>query len=146
MSAWVSRRSHIHPTRRPPKTGSLISPKKRYPEGYLFPQTGCGQPRQEPGRYFEGTFVPSTVAPQRQPYSVTVPALVPIAAVPAADSGSSVTTFPSIAVLLKPRVVTETRPSWLVVMVDTYFVPPVPVDVISQPHPLATAETLVPLW
>jgi hypothetical protein len=41
--------------------------KKRYPEGYLFPQSGCGQPRQEPGRYFEGTFVPSTVAPQRQP-------------------------------------------------------------------------------
>src|SRR3989442_14880484 len=55
--------------------------KKRYPEGYLFPQTGCGQPRQEPGRYFEGRFVPSTVAPQRQPYSVTVPALVPTARV-----------------------------------------------------------------
>src|SRR6266567_2121845 len=145
MSAWVSRRSHIHPTRRPPKTGSLISPKKRYPEGYLFPQTGCGQPRQEPGRYFEGTFVPSTVAPQRQPYSVTVPALVPMAAVPAADSGSSVTTFPS-RVPPKPCVVTVTRPFALVLMVFTYFVPPVAVDVISQPHPSATAETLSPLW
>src|SRR5713101_6525248 len=120
--------------------------KKRYPEGYLLPQTGCGQPRQEPGRYFEGRFVPSTVAPQRQPYSVTVPALVPTARVPADASGASVTSFASMLVLPKPCVVTVTRPFWLVTMVATYFVPPTPAVVISQPHPLATAETLVPLW
>src|SRR6266704_4777724 len=137
MSAGVSRRS--------PHSATAKTQKKRYPEGYLFPQTGCGQPRQEPGRYFEGTFVPSTVALQRQPYSVTVPALVPMAAVPAADSGSSVTTFPS-RVPPTPCVVTVTRPFALVLMVFTYFVPPVAVDVISQPHPSATAETLSPLW
>src|SRR5712691_8403293 len=74
-----------------------------------------------------------------------VPALVPTARVPADDSGARVTSFPSRAPP-KPVVVTVTRPFELVTMVATYFVPPVPAVVISQPQPLTTAATLVPLW
>ena len=72
--------------------------------------------------------------------------MVPTAAVPALDSGSRVTTLLSIAVLEKPVVVTETRPFAVVLMPFTYFVTPDPPGEISQPHPLMTAEALVPLW
>jgi hypothetical protein len=41
--------------------------KKGTPKGYLFSQRTCDQPRQEPGRYFVLTVVPSLAEPQRQP-------------------------------------------------------------------------------
>src|SRR3569623_944700 len=69
------------------------------------------QPRQEPGRNFEGMSVPSVVEPQRQPYRDEPTFAANVAAVFAADSGASVPFLVSMFESLNPCAVTVTTPS-----------------------------------
>src|SRR5690349_18716002 len=127
----------------------VLEHKKRYPEGYLFSRLSCYQPRQEPGRYFPRTVVPSPVLPQRQPKSVWLPTSAWVAGVVAFVRGTSVSTpalQPDPQMLLMPCVVTMTLPFTSVLMVFTYFEAPVVVVVTSQPQPPATMVELLPLW
>src|SRR3569832_617726 len=113
--------------------------------------TACAyQPRQEPGRNFEGMSVPSVVEPQRQPYRAepTLPANV--ARANALDIDTSVTFLVSMLLSLKPLAVTVITPSAVVVTESTYFDCTLALDVPvfdSQPQPLAPgAFEALPDW
>src|SRR5947209_3503466 len=108
--------------------------KKRYPKGTFFLKLSSNdQPRQEPGRYFGATVVPSPEAPQRQPNSVWLAPVTNADGVVAFDSGSSVTTdvFTTVAM---PCTVAFTTPLGSVWSWFTYFVCCDAVR-ISQPQP-----------
>src|SRR3569623_2022894 len=108
------------------------------------------QPRQEPGRNFEGMSVPSVEEPQRQPYRAEPALPENVASVFAADSGASVTFLPSMAESLKPWAVTVMTPLMVVVTAATYFDVTLAVDVpapASQPQPFAPgALDALPDW
>src|SRR5919197_3770635 len=96
--------------------------KKGTPKGTFFLKlSSTNYPRQEPGRYFGLTVVPSVDDPQRQPYSVWLEPVTNVAPVVAFDSGSSVTTdvFTTVAM---PCTVAFTTPFWSVWTALTYLV------------------------
>jgi hypothetical protein len=71
----------------------LLSPTARrgHAEGRLFSRVFPNQPRQEPGRYFVLTDVPSLDEPQRQPKRPEPEFTAHVAGVVALDRGESVT-------------------------------------------------------
>src|SRR5258706_3322729 len=114
-------------------TERVLWKKERRPGGRLSYALFCDyEPRQEPGRYLDGTVVPSAGRPQRQPLIAIGP---PVRAVETAAaplfSGRRVT----LPTGRPPVVYTVMWPLASVMIVPTYFdTGPV---VFSQPHELA---------
>ena len=94
--------------------------------------------RQDPGRYFAGTVVPIARDPHTQPKIVALG--VYVKAVPAALTGTSVTTLPSTSALMF-FAVTLIAPSEFVSTLATYF--EVGVE-LSQPQLPAAMEDWPP--
>src|SRR6185436_6739882 len=113
--------------------------KKGAPKGALLLAIFCDyEPRQEPGRYLEGTVVPSVGRPQRHWLIAIGPALrlAATATVVELTIGTSVTAPAG----RPPPVVTETLPLSSVATLATYF------DVwVSQPQ-LPAPGGVPPVW
>lgn len=116
--------------------------------GTSFERRCRDQPRQEPGKNFNGIVVPSAEEPHLQPKRLE-PELAWVAAVAAADNGFRVRTRPLTSELTAPGAaalptvpvtVTVIMPVPVVVIELTYLLEPAPPVDTSQPQALTPGK------